>query len=119
MADKIRITNSTLTGTFAIGPRAKSKSVGQRIDTDNSQRFERLKAELAGQGVSKSDIDALRRAVEKDETTSDVASQRFGPRVRAWMKGMLAKAVDAAWQVELGIASNILHGALQRYYGWP
>jgi hypothetical protein len=34
------------------------------------------------------------------------------------MKGMLAKAVEGSWQIELGIASNFLTEALKAYYGW-
>jgi hypothetical protein len=31
---------------------------------------------------------------------------------------MLDKAVDASWQIELGIAGNLLTDALKKYYGW-
>jgi hypothetical protein len=48
----------------------------------------------------------------------DVKAKRFGPRVREWIKKMISKAVDASWQIELGVAGNLLTDALKAYYGW-
>jgi len=31
---------------------------------------------------------------------------------------MLGKAVDATWQIELGIAGGLLTTVIQKYYGW-
>jgi hypothetical protein len=47
-----------------------------------------------------------------------VKAKRFGPRVREWIKKMISKAVDASWQIELGVAGNLLTDALKAYYGW-
>jgi len=34
------------------------------------------------------------------------------------MATMLKKAIDSAWQIELGVAGNLLTIALRKYYGW-
>ena len=49
------------------------------------------------------DIDELRSAIESDASGEDVRAKRFGPRVRGWMKGMLSKAVDTSWQIEMAL----------------
>ena len=80
--------------------------------------FEALKSLLQERNVAVADIDELRSAIEADADGEDVRTKRFGPRVRGWMKSMLAKAVDASWQIEIGVASNFLYEALKTYYGW-
>ena len=68
--------------------------------------------------VSSEDVDALETAIDADRSILDVAEKRFGPRVRNWLSGMLSKAVEASWQIEISVASGFLTSALQRYYGW-
>jgi hypothetical protein len=81
--------------------------------------FEALAKVLREYGVPEGDITDLQQAVDADKNSPDVAQKKIGPGVRAWMSKMLAKAVDAAWQIELGIAGGLLTGAIQRFYGWP
>jgi len=40
----------------------------------------------------------------------------FGPKVKAWIKTMLGKAVDLAWQIDVAVAGGLLTNALQTYY---
>jgi hypothetical protein len=80
--------------------------------------FETLKSLLQERNVPTTDIEELRAAIEADAKGPDVKAKRFGPRVRGWMKSMLAKAVDASWQIEIGVASNFLYEALKSYYDW-
>lgn len=80
--------------------------------------FNALAEFLRTNRVSESDIGALKSAVEADAVTLDVEQKRFGPCVKEWLSTMFTKAVDTAWQVEIGIAAGLLTGALQKYYGW-
>ena len=80
--------------------------------------FEALKSLLQERSVPVMDIEKLRSAIKSDANGEDVKANRFGPRVRGWMKSMLSKAVDTSWQIEISIASNLLTDALKAYYGW-
>ena len=74
---------------------------------------------LKNHGVGDANIAELEIAINADGKSLEVAQKRFGPAVKAWLQTMLSKAVDASWNIELGIASSLLASALQRYYGWP
>jgi hypothetical protein len=80
--------------------------------------FSALSDFLKANQISEQDVLALQKAVIADEPSSDVANKQFGPGVKAWLSSMLSKAVDASWQIELGIASGLLTTALQKFYGW-
>jgi AbiTii len=91
----------------------------QRIQIEiNKGDFTALAAFLKVHKVAESDIGALKAAVREDEATQEIEQRQFGPRVKEWLTSMLGKAIDTAWQVEVGIAGGLLTGALQRYYGW-
>jgi hypothetical protein len=79
--------------------------------------FEALSTLLRKHKVSESDIDDLRSAIDADSKSQEAKAHGFGPRVKNWMKSMLGKAVDTSWQVEVGIASNLLTDALKAFYG--
>lgn len=76
--------------------------------------FESLSALLRKHKVSEPDIADLRFAIEADSQTKEAKAHSFGPRVKNWMLG---KAVDTSWQIEVGIASNMLTDALKAFYG--
>lgn len=78
--------------------------------------FDSLAKLLVAKGVSEGDVGTLKAAIVADEGKLDVATKSFGPAVRAWMSKMLAKAVDASWQIELGVAGGLLTEALKAYY---
>jgi len=80
--------------------------------------FSGLAEFLKKNNVASEDISSLEAAISADSSTVEVADKRFGPRVKSWLSSMLGKAVEASWQVELGVASGLLTAALQRYYGW-
>ena len=81
--------------------------------------FHVLADELRQHGIKELDISALEQAIKADDGTPEIAEKKFGPSVRTWLQGMLSKAVDSSWQIELGVASSLLATALQKYYGWP
>lgn len=91
-----------------------SQTVANRISSGD---FEGLKALLLRHNVQLVDIEDLRLAIEADKNAPDIDKRGFGSQVRGWMKEMLAKAVENSWQIELGIASNLLTDALKAYYG--
>jgi AbiTii len=80
--------------------------------------FNALGEFLKSNKVAEPDIDALKVALEADALTQEVEQKRLGPRVREWLSSMFGKAVEASWQVEVGIAGGLLTSALQKYYGW-
>lgn len=81
--------------------------------------FNALAEELRKHNVNEDDIFSLETAIDSDCVAPELAQKRFGPAVKSWLQRMLAKAVDASWQIELGVASSLLATALQKYYGWP
>lgn len=80
--------------------------------------FNSLANTLEENGVSNTDITALKKAIEKDSSIINNDSKEFGPAVKSWLQTMLSKAVDTSWNIELGIASSLLATALNNFYGW-
>lgn len=81
----------------------------------NHGDFDSLANVLRENEVQEEQIEELRVAVAADGEV-DHANDQLGPNVRSWIKGMLGRAVDASWQIELGIASNLLTAALMKFY---
>ncbi|MCC6529521.1 MAG: response regulator receiver protein [Pseudomonadales bacterium] len=80
--------------------------------------FDSLAAFLRAKQVQESDVAALQQAIAADSTSTEVAEKSFGPQTRSWLSRMMDKAINAAWQVEIGVAGGLLTNALSRYYGW-
>jgi len=80
--------------------------------------FQHVEEVLKMHGVSEADIDLLKVALASEPTTSISNDKQIGPKVGNWIKLMLGKAVDATWQIELGIAGGLLTTVIQKYYGW-
>ncbi|GMQ52523.1 hypothetical protein [Halopseudomonas aestusnigri] len=77
-----------------------------------------LKKFLSSYQVSNEDLEELEVAVTEDAGSEAIAKQELGPKVKAWVKGMIGKAVDGTWTVGTGAAGNILASALNSFYGW-
>ena len=60
----------------------------------------------------------LKDAIEMDTKAPELQEKKFGKNVRNWMSRMLTKATNAAWNINLGIAGNLLTEALKAYYGF-
>lgn len=84
--------------------------------TVHKGNFASLERLLKENGVADRDVAELKSAIASDAGSPELAQGRVGPQVNGWLKGMLAKAVDAAWQIELGVAGGLLTNALQAYY---
>ena len=80
--------------------------------------FSALAKTLEKNGVSDSDITALKDAIDQDSSVINDDSKEFGPAVKSWLQTMLSKAVETSWNIELGIASSLLATALNSFYGW-
>ncbi len=81
--------------------------------------FDALSKSLECNGVSKLDINALKSAIEDDSSVIiNSEKKEYGPAVQSWLQTMLSKAVDASWNIELGIAGSLLATALNNFYGW-
>lgn len=99
--------------TFQIGGSQNQQRVSNRnVKGDENA----LTAELRSHGVAENDLVALNTAISTDPTVPVVNGQ-LGPAVKGWMKSMMDKAIEASWNIELGVAGGLLTSALQRYYG--
>jgi AbiTii len=78
--------------------------------------FASLAATLKERGVADGDVQELQVAITSDAGQVDAETKTFGPAVRGWMSRMMAKVVDASWNIELGVAGGLLTEALKAYY---
>ena len=116
--DAARLFNNAIFGdntTIVVGS-GNSQVVNNQVIKGN---FSSLSENLRKHGVGEADIQDLEIAINNDDSSVDKINQKFGPSVKNWLQKMLNKAVDASWQVELGVASSLLANALQKFYGWP
>jgi hypothetical protein len=77
--------------------------------------FGSLKQALAGKGVSQTDIEELRSALEAEPTPPP--NGKHGPRVAKWIGSMVAKAAEGTWGVAVGAAGTLLAQLIGGYYG--
>ena len=82
----------------------------QKGDRDSLRRF------LRGLDVEDDDLSELEEALSSDPAAPD---GHYGPKVQAWLGGMISKAASKAWKVGLDVASKALTDALNGYYGLP
>ncbi len=80
--------------------------------------FLSLADELRKYSVTEEDISSLKVAIESDNNAPELAENKYGPKVRNWISRMLTKATDAVWDVNIGIAANLITEALKAYYGF-
>lgn len=96
--------------TVVIGHRNNVKVENKKGDLDALIKL------LMANGVSDSDVTELKAALIADSESVDTTNKSFGPAVKDWLGGMMRKAVDASWQIELGVAGGLLTEALKAYY---
>ena len=99
--------------TIIIGDKNKTDVVNHHLNGN----FDALSHELKKFDVGDEDISDLQAAIESDESELTADSKEFGSSVNASIQGMLHKAVETSWQIELGMASGVLTDALKHYYG--
>ncbi len=78
--------------------------------------WEDLAKYLSQVGVTSTDIDVLKKAIEEDQA-SDEKHEGIGSKVRQWMANVITKAGTGAWKISIGVASNLISKAIEQYYG--
>jgi hypothetical protein len=82
---------------------------GNRTTVRNSVKkgdFESLAAVLKHSGVTEEDIGYLQIAIQEDEGQVDTENEQTGPAVKRWLSNMMDKAINTAWNIELGVAAG-------------
>ena len=100
--------------TVIIGDKNKTEIVNLHLKGN----LDALTHELKKYDVSDEDIEKLKSAIEEDADKVNDNKKEFGPSVKSWLQNMLHKAVEASWQIELGMAGTVLSDALKHFYGW-
>jgi AbiTii-like protein len=100
--------------TIVIGDRKTQHSISCSVSCRN---FVTLTRALEDCGISGSDVDDLRRAVELDDDRVDRGKKEFGPLVREWIRTMISKAGTEAWRAATTSGLTMLYTALKAYYG--
>lgn len=99
--------------TILLGSENTQKVTNSIVKND----FETLSKVLQENRVDQSDVDLLKDAINNDQSFPILEKDKFGPSVKLWMESMLSKAINASWQIELGVAGSLLATALNNYYG--
>ena len=77
--------------------------------------FTALQTVLNKNGISLSDIDELKRALDTEPEAP--AKGKFGPNVSQWISTMVGKAASGSWSISLAAAGNLLATVIGRFYG--
>ena len=93
---------------------ASGEHVNQQVSTVQEGDVDFLLRFLREHSIGEDDLSELRDAVSSEP---DAPDGRYGPRVRAWLGGMISKAASSTWKVGLETASKVLTDALNGYYG--
>ncbi|MFM0123255.1 hypothetical protein P0D73_30905 [Paraburkholderia sp. RL18-101-BIB-B] len=86
-------------------------------NTVNKGDFASLEKAFRDRGVSEADVAELKAAVDEDDPIVVAETRQFGPKIKAWMTTMTAKAINGVWGVGIGAAGNLLADTIGRYYG--
>jgi hypothetical protein len=87
----------------------------QIVDVEK-QNFASVKKVLLTNRVSAEDVHLLEEIIDVDNL--DPEKKKFGDKTRGWIATMLSKAMDGTWQIQIGIASELLAHIIKRYLGW-
>ena len=93
---------------------ASGEHVEQRVTQVQKGDVNSLLDYLSGFNIDENDLSELKKAVASEPiaTRGD-----YGPKVRAWLGGMISKAASRSWDIGLDAASKLLTDALKGYYG--
>ena len=90
------------------------ENVYQEVNLVQKGDISSLVNHLSELNVDNGDISQLEDAVSVEP---DAPNGQFGPRVLAWLGGMISKAASNTWKVGLEAAPKMLMDALRGYYG--
>ena len=93
---------------------ASGEHVSQRLNTVPKGDVHSLISYLRKHNLESDDLSELKDAVSSEPSAPD---GRYGPKVRAWLGGMISKAASNTWNVGVETASKVLTDALNGYYG--
>ena len=91
------------------------EQVNQRVSTVQKGDMDSLVRFLREYNIDDDDIGELKDAVSSEPIAPD---GNYGPKVQAWLGGMISKAASSTWNVGVQIASKVLTDALKGYYGY-
>lgn len=93
---------------------ASGEHVRQHVDTVQEGDLDTLLMHLRELNINDDDLRDLEDAISSEPVASE---GNYGPKVRAWLGGMVSKSASRAWDVGLDTASKALTDALNGYYG--
>ena len=93
---------------------ASGEQINQRVNTVQEGNIDSLLSFLREFNIDDDDLGELEDAVSSEPIAPDGS---YGPKVRAWLGGMISKAASSTWNVGLQTASKVLTDALNGYYG--
>ena len=92
---------------------ASGEQVNQRLESVQKGDIDSLMKKLRKFDIDDKDLSELRDAVSADPS---VPESGYGPKVQAWLGGMISKVVSSTWNVGLQTASKVLTDALNDFY---
>lgn len=119
-SNQANIDSSTVTQIFNTVVRGGSANiVGVADDSDlvfnvNAGDLDAVGEALRAARVSEDDVLELLGVLPVEQPEADGS---FGPRVAAWISGMMEKAANGSWQIGLGAGGNLLAELISKYYG--
>lgn len=99
-----------------MGNISNSKVPQNIVQIVHNQDFKSLKQCLSNAGISSSDIENLKNAIDVDNLST--SARKFGDNVSSWLGEMVSKAASGVWGVSVGAAGNLLGDALKQFYGF-
>ena len=93
---------------------ASGEYVNQQVNPVEKGDIDSLLSCLRQLEVDNDDLTDLEAAVSAEP---DAPGGQYGPRVRAWLGGMIFKAASRTWKIGVETASKVLTDALNGYYG--
>ncbi len=93
---------------------ASGEHVTQQVDLVERGDIESLLKFLRELNICSDDLKEIEDAISLEPNAVD---SRYGPRVGAWLGGMISKAASRTWNIGVETASKMLTQALNNYYG--
>ncbi len=93
---------------------ATGEQVSQHITTVQQGNVDSLLDHLLGLDIEDAELGELQAVIEDEPTASE---GEYGPKVKAWLGGMVSKAATGTWKVGVEAGTKMLTNALNQYYG--
>ena len=94
---------------------ATGEQVTQHITTVQQGNVDSLLDHLLGLDIGDDDLGELQAVIEDEPAAS---GGEYGPKAKAWLGGMVAKAATGTWKVGVEAGTKMLTNALNQYYGF-